>query len=223
MWCVYIRRSTPKNPFSFSDLLALQDEVLADLRLRPAHQQRAVLFAEVTPTVTLGARQVHDETQRIHLDQLAEHLKANGIAMHSGERGGKETWHGPGQWIGFVLTPLEVYTGEVRGVRKAVYQILESVRSAILGLEPQARIEDDHRLGIWSSRGKLVSIGIKIREGMITSGFALNCIRDRTSFFGINPCGLTQAAPDFLFEGRIENDGFEQAFQRIPSRLISFL
>jgi lipoate-protein ligase B len=222
MWCVYIRRSTPDHPFTFADLIRLQDEILTELKTLPAHQQKAMVFAELAPTVTLGARQVHDENQRAHLQHLTETLKQHGIGLHDGERGGKETWHGPGQWVGFVLTPLEAYTGEARGVRKAVYQILDSVRAAIVGLEPQAKIEDDARLGIWSPRGKLVSIGIKIRDGFISSGFALNCFPHETSFFGIDPCGLSDARPDFLFLNRLESVDYEHEFRRIPARLISF-
>ena len=180
-----------------------------------------MIFAEVSPTVTLGARQVHDETQRVHLVRLEETLKAKGIAVEAGLRGGKETWHGPGQWVGFVVTPLEQFTGDPKGVRKAVHGILERVREAILPIEAQARIEEGERLGIWSDRGKLVSVGIRIREGWITSGFALNCIPHETSFFGIDPCGLSGAKPDFLFEGRIHPSRFKEEFSRMPSRLIS--
>lgn len=222
MWSVYIRRSTPEHSFSFADLLALQDEVLAELKTRPAHQQHAILFAEVNPVVTLGARQVHDETQRAHLDALSGLLKSHGIELHSGERGGKETWHGPGQWIGFVLTPLLDFTGEARGVRKAVYRILDSVKKTVNLFEPQAKIENDDRLGIWSERGKLVSIGIKIKDGFITSGFSINCLPHATSFFGIDPCGLSNAQADFLFKNRVSEAFFEQEFSRLPGRLISF-
>lgn len=220
MWCVYTRRSTPEHPFSFADLIQLQDQILSELKILPLHRQKAMIFAEVSSTVTLGARQVHDEAQRAHLDRLAETLKRRGVELHSGERGGKETWHGPGQWVGFVLTPLESFTGDARGVRKAVYQILENVREAILPIESQAKIEDDDRLGIWSQTGKLVSIGIKIRDGFISSGFALNCIPHETSFFGIDPCGLAQAKPDFLFKNRVNEERFEDEFRRMPSRLI---
>jgi lipoate-protein ligase B len=222
MWCVYIRRSTPEHSFSFSDLITLQDEVLAELKSQPLSRQKAIIFAEVNPVVTLGARQVHAAEERAHIEVLRDMLKANGVELDDGARGGKETWHGPGQWIGFVVTPLQEYTGEPRAVRKAVYQILESVKGTVLEFEPQAKIEDDARLGIWSNQGKLVSIGIKVKEGFITSGFALNCVPYSKSFFGINPCGLSDAKPDFLFKNRIDPAVYEEAFSRIPSRLISF-
>jgi len=220
MWCVYIRRSTPEQPFSFSDLTALQEQVLTEFKTASQPKQ-AMIFAEVSPTVTLGARQVHDETQRAHLAHLEEMLKAKDIAIEAGLRGGKETWHGPGQWVGFVVTPLECFTGDPKGVRKAVHGILERVREAILPIEPEARIEEGDRLGVWSDRGKLVSVGIRIREGWITSGFALNCIPHETSFFGIDPCGLPRAKPDFLFEGRLNPSRFADEFSRMPFRLIS--
>jgi lipoate-protein ligase B len=60
-------------------------------------------------------------------------------------------------------------------------------------------IEEGDRLGIWTDRGKLVSIGIKIRDGYTSSGFALNAIPDPRAFAGIHPCGISGALPDFLF------------------------
>ena len=160
---------------------------------------------------------MHDEAQRPFIDALRTRLAAKGVDLTAGERGGKETWHGPGQWVGFVLTPLEEFTGEPRAVRKAVYQILDRVLSVVHQYQPDARIEDGDRLGIWSKRGKLASIGIKIRSGYITSGFALNCYRTPLSFYGIDPCGLSGAQPDFLFGSSIANPELE--FQSLPAKL----
>ena len=217
MWSVFINRTAPDAKFGFSDLLDLQEKTLAEIS---PSSGSALLFAEVTPTVTLGARQMHDPSQLPHLEALRARLQAKGVELSSGERGGKETWHGPGQWVGFVLTPLEAFTGEPRAVRKAVYQILNLVLAVVRQYQPEARIEEGDRLGIWSPKGKLVSIGIKIRGGYITSGFALNCYRHPLSFYGIDPCGLSGAIPDFLFEGTpspVSDPEFE--FQCLPSLL----
>jgi hypothetical protein len=88
MWCVYINRTSPEAPFSFSDLLNLQEKVLAECL---PEQKSAMLFAEVSPTVTLGARQLLDETQRESIDQLKSSLTAAGVSVVAGARGGKET------------------------------------------------------------------------------------------------------------------------------------
>jgi lipoate-protein ligase B len=76
--------------------------------------------------------------------------------------------------------------------------ILDRVKRVAQGYRSPLTIEEGDRLGIWTDRGKLVSIGIKIRDGYTSSGFALNAIPDSRAFAGINPCGLSGALPDFL-------------------------
>ena len=216
MWYVSINRSTPEKKFTFADLIRLQEETLA--RISPQGES-ALLFAEVSPTVTLGARQVHDPKQDEYLAALRERLANAGVDLHAGERGGKETWHGPGQWVGFVVTPLEKFTGDSRGVRKAVCKILKQVLEVVHQYQSDAFIDEDDRLGIWNAHGKLVSVGIKIKNGYVTSGFALNCMPHPLSFYGIDPCGLAGALPGFLLEG-IAPEMREQEFQSLTSKLV---
>ena len=216
MWYVYINRTSKEAPFSFENLIALQNQVLSELE--PVRGS-ALLFAEMEPTVTLGARQVHDENQEQLIDSLKNKLAKKGVSLVPGERGGKETWHGPGQWVCFVLAPLEKFSGDSKGVRKAVYLILEKVLKVVQEYEPLAKIEEAERLGIWSPLGKLVSIGIKVKKGYITSGFAMNCIPHELSFFGIDPCGLGGVVPDFLFTSRVPQENWEQEFLKIVEKM----
>ena len=216
MWSVFTKRSSAvgqvEQKFSFSDLIQLQEQVL--LTVKPKNES-ALILAEVSPTVTLGARQVHDENQVAMIQKLREQLEKAGVDLLDGERGGKETWHGPGQWVGFVLTPLLSFTGDSKGIRKAVYLILETVLEVVRKYESNAKIEEGDRLGIWSSTGKLVSVGIKVRQGYTSSGFAVNCIPHPLSFYGINPCGLGGAIPDFLFKNRVPEKDWAAEFDRL--------
>ena len=216
MWSVYTNRSKTDHPFSFADLLTLQDKILSQIM---PEQGQALLFSELRPTVTLGARQMADEKQQESVELLSQHLRDAGIDVHSGERGGNETWHGPGQWVCFVLSPLEKFTGDSKGVRKGVHLLLEKVLKLVQEYIPEARIEEGDRLGIWSDRGKVVSVGIKIRSGYMTSGFAVNCIPHPKSFYGINPCGIKNALPDFLFKDRVEKGRWDSEFETLPERL----
>jgi lipoate-protein ligase B len=210
MWSVYINRHSPEHPFRFSDLIKLQDEVLESLR--PVRGS-AILFAELPPTLTLGARQIHLG------DERTAYLKTLPIEIVAGERGGNETWHGPGQWVGFVLTPLLEFAGHERGVRVAVMKMLKLVEPVAKLYLPEASIEDGARLGIWSAQGKVASIGIKIRDGYTSSGFAINCVPNPAAFLGIDPCGIASARPDFLFRDLISTENLEKEFLKIP-RLI---
>jgi lipoyl(octanoyl) transferase len=84
---------------------------------------------------------------------------------------------------------------------------------------PEAAIEDGARLGIWSAQGKVASIGIKIRDGYTSSGFAINCVPNPAAFLGIDPCGIASARPGFLFRDSISPENLEKEFLKIP-RLI---
>lgn len=208
MWSVFINRHSEVHPFHFQDLLNLQDSELAKLRPFSAS---ALLFAEVAPVVTVGRRQLQDSAELLRLEAL-------GVDLVSGERGGNETWHGPGQWIGFVLTPLISFTGDAMGVRKAVYRILGYALEIAKLYEPSAHLREGPELGVWSPRGKLVSVGIKINRGYITSGFSLNCIPSKAAFLGIEPCGIKGAQPDFIL-GNLNATEREREFLKLP-RLI---
>jgi lipoyl(octanoyl) transferase len=212
MWSVFTKRHTPEHAFRFSDLISLQSEVLE--QVRPSLGS-ALIFAELPPTITLGARQILSEDPRISL------LRGLDVEVVSGERGGNETWHGPGQWVGFVLTPLLEFTGDSKGVRKAVEGILERVLPVARQYCPEAQIEEGARLGIWSRSGKLCSIGIKIRQGYTSSGFALNCVPSPSAFLGMDPCGISGARPDFLFRDLPDERLRESNFIKIPEQILA--
>jgi len=211
-WEVSINRN-----ISFARLLEIQEEGLN--RLKPENGS-LLIFAELKSTITLGSRQIHENAQFSHLNQVKEIAAREDIDIHHGERGGNETWHGPGQWVGFVVTPLVKFTGDPRGVRKAVCGILKRVHQVVKEYEPNAVVEEDDRMGIWSKRGKIVSVGIKIRSGYITSGFALNCFPHQTSFMGINPCGIAGAAPDFILSRNFPRDQWDAEFEKIPAKIL---
>jgi lipoyl(octanoyl) transferase len=211
MWSVFIERHSEAHPFRFADLLALQERELARLRVQGGG---ALLFAELPPTLTLGARQVGQEEPRF------DFLKASGVDIRPGGRGGSETWHGPGQWVGFVLVSLESFTGDSRGVRKAVMEILNRVLRVAREYRPEVRIEEGERLGLWTDQGKLASIGIRIRDGFTSSGFALNAIPDPSAFLGIDPCGLRGTRPDFLFS-TLPAERQREEFEALPLKLLA--
>lgn len=213
MWSVSIHRD-----ITFAKLLELQEE---KLNLLKPGQESMLLFAELKPTITLGSRQVHEHAQFERLKAVKLLAEQKEIDLIHGERGGNETWHGPGQWVGFVLSPLEKFTGDPKGVRKAVCGILAHVKSVVKEYVPDAVTEEGDRMGVWSSKGKIVSVGIKIKGGYITSGFSLNCYPHEKSFIGINPCGIAGAGPDFIFQGRVSPEKWATEFELIPKKLLS--
>jgi lipoyl(octanoyl) transferase len=106
------------------------------------------------------------------------------------DRGGKITWHGPGQVTGYPIVRLADPVDVVRYVRE-VEQLLIEV-CAELGLDT-GRV--DGRSGVWTPDGarKVAAIGIRVSRGVTMHGFALNCDPDLSAYDRIVPCGIADA------------------------------
>jgi lipoyl(octanoyl) transferase len=109
------------------------------------------------------------------------------------DRGGKITWHGHGQLVGYPIVklsdPIDV-VAYVRMVEEAMIGVC-----AELGL-PAGRV--DGRSGVWVTGGgpdrKVGAIGIRVSRGVTMHGFAINCDNDLTWFDKIVPCGIKDAS-----------------------------
>jgi lipoyl(octanoyl) transferase len=106
------------------------------------------------------------------------------------DRGGKITWHGPGQITGYPIVRLADPVDVVDYVRR-LEQVLIDV-CADLGLDT-ARV--DGRSGVWTPDGarKVAAIGIRVARGVTMHGFALNCDPDLSAYDRIVPCGIADA------------------------------
>ncbi len=110
------------------------------------------------------------------------------------DRGGRITWHGPGQLVGYPIVKLPDPVDVVAYVRR-IEEVLIRV-CADLGLET-VRVEG--RSGVWVRGGegawdrKVAAIGIRVAQGVTMHGFALNCDCDLAWFDAIVPCGISDA------------------------------
>jgi lipoyl(octanoyl) transferase len=106
------------------------------------------------------------------------------------DRGGKITWHGPGQVTGYPIVRLAERLDVIAYVR-AMEQVLIEV-CAELGLDTD-RVAG--RSGVWTADGarKVAAIGIRVARGVTMHGFALNCDPDLTAYDRIVPCGIADA------------------------------
>lgn len=111
------------------------------------------------------------------------------------DRGGKITWHGPGQLVGYPILRLPDRMAVVDHVRRIEAMLIDAC--AALGV---ATVRVKGRSGVWvaaDDRGpdrKVAAIGIRVTEGVTMHGFALNCDNDLAWFDRIVPCGITDAA-----------------------------
>jgi lipoyl(octanoyl) transferase len=109
------------------------------------------------------------------------------------DRGGRITWHGPGQLVGYpivkLLKPTEL-VGFVRTLESALIEVCSQ-----FGIRSQ-RV--DGRSGVWvcdeTGERKIAAIGIRVATGVTMHGFALNVSPDLTAFGQIVPCGIDDAA-----------------------------
>jgi lipoyl(octanoyl) transferase len=109
------------------------------------------------------------------------------------DRGGRITWHGPGQLVGYpivkLLKPTEL-VGFVRTLESALIEVCSH-----FGIKSQ-RV--DGRSGVWvcdeKGERKIAAIGIRVASGVTMHGFALNVSPDLTAFGQIVPCGIDDAA-----------------------------
>ncbi len=123
-----------------------------------------------------------------------EDRPTDGTPVVEVDRGGRITWHGPGQLVGYPIVRLAPPVDAVGYVRM-LEQVLIAV-CADLGL-PAGRVAG--RSGVWLPAGdgkperKVAAIGVRIARGVTMHGFALNCDPDLAGFDRIVPCGITDA------------------------------
>ncbi|GAB3302772.1 lipoyl(octanoyl) transferase LipB [Epidermidibacterium keratini] len=115
-----------------------------------------------------------------------------GVRVIDVDRGGRITWHGEGQLVGYPLVRLAERLDVVRYVRVLEQVLIDTC--AEYGVTAE-RVEG--RTGVWV-RGeptwrKIAAIGVRVAQGVTMHGFALNCDPDLTKFGSIIPCGITDA------------------------------
>ena len=119
---------------------------------------------------------------------------ADGTPVVDTDRGGKITWHGPGQLVGYPIIKLPSPVDVVAYVRR-VEDLLIAV-CADLGLDP---IRVDGRSGVWLAADdrrperKIGALGIRVSQGVTMHGFQLNCDCDMAAYDKIVPCGIRDA------------------------------
>jgi lipoyl(octanoyl) transferase len=148
-----------------------------------------VLLLEHPPVYTAGKRTQPEERPR------------DGTAVIDVDRGGKITWHGPGQLVGYPIVALPPHVYVVDYVRRLEEALIRAC--ADLG-QSTGRVAG--RSGVWlGAQGarperKVAAIGVRVSRGVTMHGFALNCDCDLGWFDKIVPCGISDAAVTSLSE-----------------------
>jgi lipoyl(octanoyl) transferase len=123
-----------------------------------------------------------------------EDRPTDGSPVMEVDRGGRITWHGPGQLVGYPVVALTLPLDVVDYMRRIEQGLIEVITD--LGL-PACRIPG--RTGVWlpadqtRRERKLAAAGVRIQRGVTTHGFSLNCDVDLSAYQRIVPCGIADA------------------------------
>ena len=151
---------------------------------------RAVVAKEKPDTVILLE---HESVYTAGKRTEPSERPADGIPVIDVDRGGKITWHGPGQLVGYPIVRLSnphELVGFVREIEAGLIKVCAEF--GITGV----RVEG--RSGVWivdeKGERKVAAIGIRVASGTSMHGFALNVNPDLSAFDAIVPCGISDAA-----------------------------
>lgn len=159
-------------------LAAMEDRVAA---IRAGTAPELVWLLEHPPLYTAGTSA-----------QPGDLLDPAGLPVYETGRGGKYTWHGPGQRVAYVMLDLKRHGGDVRAFvcKLEDWMIATLTRFNVKGERRSGRV------GIWVDRGngredKIAAIGVRVRHWVTFHGVALNVDCDLGAFRGIVPCGIS--------------------------------
>ncbi len=163
----------------YEDALAIQRSIHSEVSA--GKRPNTLILLEHPSIYTAGKR------------TLAEERPVNGAKVLDVDRGGKITWHGPGQLVGYPIVKLRnphELVGFVREIESGLIKVC-----AEFGI---SGVRVDGRSGVWivDDRGerKIAAIGIRVASATSMHGFALNVSPDLTAFDAIVPCGISDAA-----------------------------
>ena len=163
----------------YAEALALQLELRA--RRQAGEIPDVLLCLEHPPVYTLGRRSAADD-----LPMGEDWYRAQGIEVERTDRGGKLTYHGPGQLVGYPIMEVTDVVAYVRTIERALVHALDDEE-----LRARVRTEDGPDFtGVWIEDRKVASIGVHVQKGVTTHGWAVNVENDLQPFEWVVPCGL---------------------------------
>jgi lipoyl(octanoyl) transferase len=178
-------------------LVSYEEARVAQRWLEEARQEDEVpdvlMLLEHNPVYTRGRRSTDDE-----LPMKAEWYEMQGIEVRDTDRGGRVTYHGPGQLVAYPIVSLKPYGDDVH----AYVRRLERVAIESLAAHGVAAGTIDGLTGVWTegempgpeagvdAARKIGSIGVHVSRGVTTHGLAVNVNNDLQPFEWVVPCGI---------------------------------
>ncbi len=163
----------------YREALAVQETIAA--RRRERELPDTLLLLEHPPVYTRGRRSLPGE-----LSLGEDFYRARGIEVVPTDRGGRITYHGPGQLVGYPIMGVTDVVAHLRTTEEAIVAALAG--EAILA---RSRPQDGpDYTGVWVEDRKIASLGVHVSRGVSTHGFAVNVDNDLEPFTWVVACGL---------------------------------
>jgi lipoyl(octanoyl) transferase len=163
----------------YSDAVAIQETIRA--RRIAGELPDTLLLLEHPPVYTRGRRSGAQD-----LPFPEDFYRAKGIDVASTDRGGKLTYHGPGQLVGYPIMRIDDIGRYLRTMENAIVAALAEQRIAARS----RAAEGIDYTGVWVEQRKIASIGVHVSRGVTTHGFAVNVNVDLEPFSYVVACGL---------------------------------
>jgi lipoyl(octanoyl) transferase len=193
---------------AYRDALAIQADLLT--RRKADELPDTLLLLEHPPVYTRGRRSADGE-----LTLGEDFYRERDIEVVPTDRGGRVTYHGPGQLVGYPIMRVSDIGAHLRTMEAAIVTAL-----AAIGIEARSRCDEGiDYTGVWVEDRKIASIGVHVSRGVSTHGFAVNVTNDLEPFEWIVPCGLPEVTMTSLANelGRAPDGGFD-AFAELVAR-----
>jgi len=182
----------------YRDALAIQRDVRGRRQLEELPD--TLLLLEHPPVYTRGRRSRDDE-----LTLGEDFYRARGIEVVDTDRGGRVTFHGPGQLIGYPIMRTLDIGSYLRTMEVAIISAL-----AKEGIRARSRCaEGPDYTGVWVADRKIASIGVHISRGVTTHGFAVNVDVDLEPFSWVVACGLPDVLMTSIAQERPTGDAID--------------
>jgi lipoyl(octanoyl) transferase len=163
----------------YSDAAALQERLRE--RVQAGELPDLMLMLEHPPVYTVGRRSDAGE-----LPLGEDFHRARGIDVVGTPRGGKLTYHGPGQLVGYPVMHVASVPEYILTIERAIVAALGDA-----GLAAKTRLGHKH-VGVWVGERKIASVGVHLSHGVSSHGFAVNVDIDLDPFTWVVACGLPE-------------------------------
>jgi lipoyl(octanoyl) transferase len=175
------------EPVAYAEALAFMEQRAAGIRAGTASE--CIWLLEHPPLFTAGTSA-----------DPAELFNPLDFPVYDAGRGGRYTYHGPGQRVGYVMLDLEK---RGKDIRRFVHALEGWMIDALADVGVSAH-RADGRIGIWVGEGpseaKIGALGVRVKRWVTLHGFAINVAPDLTHFTGIVPCGIAEFGVTSLAE-----------------------